>query len=61
MEPSNTPKYINLSGVVTGLVVLFGPMYLCVCVNEKHGDGEGSGCDNEDHERGVKIETKSNP
>ena len=26
-----------------GLVVLCGPMYLCVCVSEKRGDGEGTG------------------
>ncbi len=42
MEISNTLKYINLSGVVIGLVVLSGPMNLCTCVSEMHGDGEGA-------------------
>ncbi len=41
MELSNTLKYINLGGLVIGLVVFRGPMYLCVCINEDRGDGEG--------------------
>ena len=43
MEISNTLRYINLAGLVIGLVVLCGPMNLCTCVNEDRGDGEGTG------------------
>jgi hypothetical protein len=43
VELSNTLKYINLTGVVIGLVVLCGPIHLRVCVSEKRGDGEGEG------------------
>ena len=40
---SDTLRYINLSGLVIGLVVLCGPMHLRTCVNEDRGDGEGEG------------------
>jgi hypothetical protein len=43
VELSKTLEYINLVGVDIGLVVLCGPMYLCVCVSEKRGDGEEVG------------------
>ena len=43
MELSKTLEYINLVGVDIGLVVLCGPMHLCVCVSEKRGDGEDVG------------------
>ncbi len=46
MDLSNTLKYINLAGVVIGLVALSGPIHLRACVSEKeekHGDGEGAG------------------
>ncbi len=43
MELSKTLEYINLTGVDVGLVVLCGPIHLCVCVSEKRGDGEGVG------------------
>ncbi len=43
MELSNTLKYMNLTGVVIGLVPLRGPMHLGACVTEKRGDGEGAG------------------
>jgi hypothetical protein len=42
VELSNTLKYINLTGVVIGLVALRGPMHLGTCVTEKRGDGEGA-------------------
>ena len=38
---SDTFRYINLTGLDTGLVTLCGPMHLCVCVSEEGGDGEG--------------------
>ena len=41
MEISNTLRYINLHGLVIGLVVLCGPIHLCVCVIEECGDKEG--------------------
>ena len=34
--PSDTLRYINLTGGVIGLVTLSGPMYLCPCVSEEH-------------------------
>ncbi len=37
---SDTLRYINLVGVVMGLVTCRGPMYLCTCVSEERGDGE---------------------
>jgi hypothetical protein len=37
---SDTLRYINLVGVVMGLVTCRGPMYLCKCVSEERGDGE---------------------
>jgi len=40
---SDTLRYINLAGLAIGLVALRGPMHLCACVSEKHGDGEGAG------------------
>ena len=43
MELSNTLKYINLAGVVIGLVVLREQMHLRACVSEDRGDGEGVG------------------
>jgi hypothetical protein len=52
---SNTLKYINLTGVALGLVVLCGPIHLCassVCEREARGR-RGSGCDNEELERGM--------
>ena len=41
MEISNALKYINLAGVVTGLVALRGPMHLRASVREKRGNGDG--------------------
>ena len=38
---SNTLKYINLTGLGIGLVVLRGPMHLCTCVSEDRGPGTG--------------------
>jgi hypothetical protein len=43
VELSNTLRYINLAGLVVGLVSLRGPMHLRVCVSEERGDGEGGG------------------
>jgi hypothetical protein len=43
VELSNSLKYINLAGVVIGLVPFRGPMDLGGCVTEKRGDGEGAG------------------
>jgi hypothetical protein len=40
---SDTLRYINLAGFAIGLVALRGPMHLCACVSEEHGDGEGAG------------------
>ena len=40
---SDTLKYINLTGLVIGMVVLCGPIHLSSCVSEKSGDGEGAG------------------
>jgi hypothetical protein len=39
LEVSNTLRYINLGGLVIGLVVLF---HLGVCVSEERGDGDSS-------------------
>ena len=39
---SDTLRYINLAGLVIGLVALRGPMHLCACVREERGDGEGA-------------------
>ena len=38
---SDTLRHINLAGLDIGLVVLCGPMNLCVCVREESGDGKG--------------------
>ena len=35
MDLSNTRKYINLTGLVIGLVALRGPMDLRACVSEE--------------------------
>jgi hypothetical protein len=40
---SDTFRYINLAGLVIGMVALCGPMHLCACVNEESGNGEGTG------------------
>ncbi len=40
---SDTFRYINLTGLTTGLVTLCGPMHLCTCVSEERRDGEGTG------------------
>jgi hypothetical protein len=40
---SDTFRYINLTGLFTGLVALRGPMDLFACVNEEGGDGEVAG------------------
>ena len=40
---SDTLRYINLAGLAIELVALRGPMHLCACVSEEHGDGEGAG------------------
>ena len=37
---SDTFRYINLVELDVGLVVLCGPMHLCVCVSEELGRGE---------------------
>ncbi len=39
---SDTFRYINLSGLVTGFLALRGPIHLCDCVSEEGGDGEGA-------------------
>ncbi len=55
MELSNTLEYINLTGVVIGLVAFRGPIHLCARVSEKRGDEEGVGCDSEECDRGVRA------
>jgi hypothetical protein len=35
VDLSNTLKYINLTGVVVGLVAFRGPIHLCTCVSER--------------------------
>jgi hypothetical protein len=39
---TNTLEYMNLAGVGVDLVALCGPIHR-PCVNEKRGDGEGTG------------------
>ena len=39
---SVTQRYTNLVEVVIGLVALCGPIYLCTCVSQERGDGEGT-------------------
>ena len=36
--PSDTLRYINLSGLVEGVVTLCGPIHLCACVSEECRD-----------------------
>jgi hypothetical protein len=40
---SDTLRYIDLNGLVIGLVALRGPIYLRTCVSKEGGDGEGAG------------------
>ncbi len=37
-----TLRYINLAGLVIGLVTLCGPMNLCPCVSDECGENVGT-------------------